>query len=181
MRTATPRPRASSRFTCSPDPRQVTLTGRRPSGAGRPVAAPGVAMMNITRPLPTTVLSLAGQQAPALFVFSLLVNLPLLVSDGYMLQVYDCVLSTGPPDKLLWLTVATLVAIIIYGGLEQARRLMAAGCIASWVGRWSAGQCRRVSPAGPLPGPNWRPREHRHHHFSRQVSSKRSRLSISPR
>jgi hypothetical protein len=64
MRTATPRPRASSRFTCSPDPRQVTLTGRRPSGAGRPVAAPGVAMMNITGPPPATVLSLAGRSAP---------------------------------------------------------------------------------------------------------------------
>ena len=68
-------------------------------------------MMNIRRPFPATALSLAWRQARALFVFSFLLNLLLLVSAVCMLQLYDCVLSSGSLDTLVWLTVATLVAI----------------------------------------------------------------------
>lgn len=64
------------------------------------------------------------RQLPALIFFSCLVNILLLVSVIYMLQVYDRVLATGSLDTLIWLTIGALGAIIIYGVIEQARRLM---------------------------------------------------------
>ena len=71
------------------------------------------------------------KQAPALVLFSLLVNLLLLASAIYMLQIYDRVLSSGSLDTLLWLTFVALFAVVIYGFLEQARRL-----ILSRIGGW---------------------------------------------
>jgi ABC-type protease/lipase transport system fused ATPase/permease subunit len=56
------------------------------------------------------VMSLVWRQAPALLVLSCLANL-LLVSAVYGLQVYDDVLPSRARDTLVWLTVATLVAI----------------------------------------------------------------------
>jgi hypothetical protein len=112
-------------------------------------------MMNITRPPLATVLSLAGRQAPALFVFSFLVNLLSLISAVYMLRV-----------------------------LEQARRLML-GRVSTWLHSELGGplvQGMQVRLAGWTPsGPNWRPRGHRHRHSSPQAGSKQAWLSISPR
>jgi len=71
-----------------------------------------------------TVIASIRHQAPVLVLFSCLVNILLLVSVIYMLQVYDRVLSTGSLDTLFWLTVGALAAIVIYGFLDQARRLM---------------------------------------------------------
>ena len=98
-----------------------------------------------------TVMSLVWRQAPALFVFSLLANLLLLVGAIYMLQVYDRVLSSGSLDTLLWLTVATLAAIVIYGFLEQARRLML-GRISSWLDGELSGPLIRRAMEGRLAG-----------------------------
>ena len=89
-------------------------------------------MVHVTKPLPATVLSQVWRQAPALLVFSFLVNLLLLVSAIYMLQVYDRVLSSSSLNTLIWLTVAALAAMAVYGLLEQARRLML-GRIGSWL------------------------------------------------
>lgn len=74
---------------------------------------------------------LAWQQAPALFIFSLLANVLLLSSSIYMLQIYDRVLSSGSVDTLLWLTLAVIAATALYGLLEQARRMML-----SRIGQW---------------------------------------------
>ncbi|PBB30806.1 type I secretion system permease/ATPase [Mesorhizobium sp. M1A.F.Ca.IN.020.06.1.1] len=75
---------------------------------------------------------LARRQAPALFLFSLLTNLLLLASTIYMLQIYDRVLSSGSIDTLLWLTLAVIGAIAVYGLLEHARRMML-GHISQWL------------------------------------------------
>lgn len=72
------------------------------------------------------------RQFPLLIALSCLLNLLLLVSTIYMLQVYDRVLSTGSLDTLLWLTVIALFAITIYGVLEQSRR-MTLGRMAGWI------------------------------------------------
>lgn len=72
------------------------------------------------------------RQAPALFVFSFLANMLLLASAIYMLQVYDRVLSSGSLDTLVWLTLAAIGAIAVYGLLEQARRLIL-GRISEWL------------------------------------------------
>jgi ATP-binding cassette subfamily C exporter for protease/lipase len=66
--------------------------------------------MKVKEPDFPAVRSLVWRQAPALLVFSFLANL-LLVSPLYMLQVYDDFLPSGALDPLVWLTLATLVAI----------------------------------------------------------------------
>ena len=66
--------------------------------------------MNLKEPDLAAVMSLVCRQAPALLVLSFLANL-LPFSAVYGLQVYDNVLPSGALDTLVWLTVATLVAI----------------------------------------------------------------------
>ncbi|RWK06456.1 MAG: type I secretion system permease/ATPase [Mesorhizobium sp.] len=75
---------------------------------------------------------LARHQAPALLLFSLLANVLLLASTVYMLQIYDRVLSSGSVDTLLWLTLAVIGSIAVYGLLEHARRMMLAH-ISQWL------------------------------------------------
>ena len=72
------------------------------------------------------------RQFPTLVLLSCLLNLLLLVTTLYMLQVYDRVLSSGSMDTLLWLTVIALFAIVIYGVLELARRSIL-GRAAGWL------------------------------------------------
>ena len=64
------------------------------------------------------------RQFPLLILLSCLLNLLLLVASIYMLQVYDRVLSSGSLDTLLWLTLIAIFAVVIYGVLEQARRVV---------------------------------------------------------
>jgi len=54
-------------------------------------------------------------------VFSLFLNLLMLVPSLYMLQVYDRVLSTGSVPTLLVLTLITVFLFVVYGGLEWVR------------------------------------------------------------
>jgi len=75
---------------------------------------------------------LAHRQAPALLLFSLLANVLLLASTVYMLQIYDRVLSSGSVDTLLWLTLAVIGSIAVYGLLEHSRRMML-GHISQWL------------------------------------------------
>ncbi|WFP74120.1 type I secretion system permease/ATPase [Mesorhizobium sp. WSM4906] len=84
------------------------------------------------RPQFQEVMHLARHQAPALLLFSLLANVLLLSSTVYMLQIYDRVLSSGSIDTLLWLTLAVIGAIAVYGLLEHARRMML-GHISQWL------------------------------------------------
>jgi PrtD family type I secretion system ABC transporter len=67
------------------------------------------------------------RQMLPLVLFSFAANLLLLVSSIYMLQVFDRVLSSGSLDTLLWLTVAAVFAIAVYGVLELARRRLLSG------------------------------------------------------
>ena len=113
--------------------------------------------MEVQPSLFATAMSVIRRQTPALFLFSCLVNLLLLVSAIYMLQVYDRVLSSGSMDTLLWLTVAALAAIAIYGMLEQARRLIL-GRISYWLESELSGPVirrsmqARLTDAGPEAG-----------------------------
>jgi ATP-binding cassette subfamily C protein EexD len=54
-------------------------------------------------------------------IFSLFLNLLMLVPSLYMLQVYDRVLSTGSVPTLLMLTLITVFLFIVFGGLELLR------------------------------------------------------------
>lgn len=54
-------------------------------------------------------------------LFSLFLNLLMLVPSIYMLQVYDRVLATGSVPTLLMLTLITVFLFIVFGGLEWLR------------------------------------------------------------
>lgn len=54
--------------------------------------------------------------------FSLAVNLLMLVSPLYMLQVYDRILTSGSSDTLIWITVIAVFLMMIYAAAEAARR-----------------------------------------------------------
>lgn len=61
----------------------------------------------------------------ALFVFGFAVNVLLLVSPLYMLQIYDRVLSSGSFDSLFWLTLIAVFLLGVYAAAEMGRRRMA--------------------------------------------------------
>ena len=83
-----------------------------------------------TNPLKRVLTQIRGH-LPVLVGLSCLVNLLMLVTAIYMLQIYDRVLSSGSLDTLLWLTVVALFAIAIYGILDQSRRM-----VLSRASRW---------------------------------------------
>ena len=55
------------------------------------------------------------------YVFSLFINLLLLIPSIYMLQVYDRVLPSSSESTLLMLTLIVLFLFIVMGGLEWTR------------------------------------------------------------
>ncbi|MEL7280010.1 MAG: ATP-binding cassette domain-containing protein [Pseudomonadota bacterium] len=57
--------------------------------------------------------------------FSFAVNLLLMVSPLYMLQIYDRVLSSGSKDTLIWMTVIAVFLLTIYAAAEAGRRRLA--------------------------------------------------------
>lgn len=57
-----------------------------------------------------------------LLAFSLAINLLMLVSPLYMLQVYDRVLTSGSSDTLAWLTGIAMFLLMIYAAAEAGRR-----------------------------------------------------------
>jgi ATP-binding cassette subfamily C exporter for protease/lipase len=91
-----------------------------------------------------------GQILP-LGIFSLATNLLLLVSSIYMIQLFDRVLSSGSVDTLLWLTVAAVFAIAIYGVLELARRRLLSR-MAAWLDTELAGPVIRRGVDARLAG-----------------------------
>lgn len=54
-------------------------------------------------------------------LFSLFLNLLMLVPTLYMLQIYDRVLSTGSVPTLLMLTLITVFLFVVFGGIEWLR------------------------------------------------------------
>ncbi len=88
-------------------------------------------------------------------VFSVAVNMLVLATPLYMLQVYDRVLATRNTDTLLYLTLIALFAIAIYGVMDAVRQEILVG-IARW---WEenarpkvfAGALRRSRYGGPIP------------------------------
>lgn len=94
------------------------------------------------KPVGVTPLALALREARkvgiALVLFSLFLNLLLLVSPIYMMQVFDRVLTSGRGETLLFLTIIAIAAMAVLGALEAARaRLL------SRVGIWLE---RRLAP-----------------------------------
>jgi len=65
--------------------------------------------------------NLPGYYGP-IFAFSLAINILMMVSPLYMLQVYDRVLTSGSFDTLAWITGIAIFLLTIYAGAEVGRR-----------------------------------------------------------
>lgn len=63
-----------------------------------------------------------------LFAVSAAINVLLLTSSIYLLQVFDRVLTSGSAPTLVLLTIMALLALGAYGGLEFARRQILLRC-----------------------------------------------------
>ncbi|MEL7481278.1 MAG: ATP-binding cassette domain-containing protein [Pseudomonadota bacterium] len=64
----------------------------------------------------------APQHSLGILAFSLFVNLLLLVSPLYMLQIYDRVLTSGSTDTLIWLSLIAVFLLGVYAAAEAGRR-----------------------------------------------------------
>jgi len=65
-------------------------------------------------------------------LFSLFVNLLMLTTSIYMMQVFDRVLATRSTDTLLFLTLIAVGATLLMALLEFARSQLLARC-AAWI------------------------------------------------
>src|SRR5262245_17884845 len=64
-------------------------------------------------------------------LFSLIINVLMLASPVYMLQVYDRVLTTGRVETLVMLTLMAMIAIAVMCALDALRT-----CVTIRVGSW---------------------------------------------
>jgi len=83
--------------------------------------------------------------------FSFFLNLLMLVSPLYMLQVYDRVLTTGSKETLLYLTLLAIFALAILGVLEGLRTSVLAR-VGQWIGAAVGGGLVEQSVTGALSG-----------------------------
>lgn len=67
----------------------------------------------------------------AVILFSLLINLLMLVTPLYMLQLFDRVLASRSTDTLMVLTIISVLALLTMAGLMIVR-----GRILVWIGTW---------------------------------------------
>src|SRR3712207_4155818 len=65
--------------------------------------------------------------------FGLAINLLMLASPLYMLQVYDRVLATGRIETLVMLTALVAAALVLFGMLDALRSSIT-GRVSNWLG-----------------------------------------------
>ncbi len=75
---------------------------------------------------------------PVVALFSFFINLLVLTSPIYMLQIYDRVLSSGRVETLVFITLIAGLAVLVMGALDAIR-----GHVIGRIGRWFE---RRLSP-----------------------------------
>ena len=75
-----------------------------------------------------------GTALPPVLLFSLIVNLLVLTSPIYMMQVFDRVLASGRTETLLFLTLIAGIATLFMGGIHMARGQLL-NRMARWLGR----------------------------------------------
>lgn len=75
---------------------------------------------------------------PLVALFSFFINLLVLTSPIYMLQIYDRVLASGRVETLLFLTLIAGIAVLVMGLLDAVR-----GHVIGRIGRWFE---RRLAP-----------------------------------
>ncbi|HMR33515.1 MAG TPA: type I secretion system permease/ATPase [Geminicoccaceae bacterium] len=84
-------------------------------------------------------------------LFSLAINLLMLVPSLYMLQLYDRVLQTRSYDTLLYLTVIAMAALAVLGLIDSLRARMLVR-VSTWIDRRLAGHTFERSIVAGLRG-----------------------------
>lgn len=79
-----------------------------------------------------TTRSLLATVAPAMAAMSVAINVLVLASPLYMLQVFDRVISGRSVETLLYLSLIVLVALAAFGGLDACRAVVLTR-LANWV------------------------------------------------
>jgi len=77
------------------------------------------------------IVALAMPAFAIVFVLSFFINLSVLVSPLYMQNIFDRVLQTHHGETLVWLTLVTMVVLLVIGSLEALR-----GIVLARIGRW---------------------------------------------
>jgi len=108
-----------------------------------------------SRPVPTALLPAVITPFRWAFLaaagFSLAINLLVLTSPLYMMQVFDRVVTSGHLDTLAWLTLLATAAYIAYGALETARGSIMAR-LGAWLDRVLATRLIKAGVAAALAG-----------------------------
>ena len=73
---------------------------------------------------------------PVLAAFSFAMNVLILVSPIYMMQMYDRVLASGRIETLVMLTVIAGIAVLVLGVLEMVRNRSSPASASGWNGGW---------------------------------------------
>ena len=84
-------------------------------------------------------------------LFSLAINLLMLVPSLYMLQLFDRVLQTRSYDTLLYLTLIAVAALAVLGMLDTIRARMLVR-VSTWIDRRLAGSTFERSIVAGLRG-----------------------------
>ncbi|NBB83801.1 MAG: type I secretion system permease/ATPase, partial [Alphaproteobacteria bacterium] len=87
----------------------------------------------------------------AIGVFSFFLNLLMLVTPLYMMQVFDRVLASGRTETLLWLTLIAGFALLVLGLLEVVRNRVLTR-ISTWLDRTLSGDLIRSALRSRLGG-----------------------------
>lgn len=88
---------------------------------------------------------------PLVMIFSCFINLLVLTSPIYMLQVFTRVLSSGAVETLIFMTVIAGVAVAVMGALEMVRSKLL-GRISRWLEQTLAPELIQISMRGALYG-----------------------------
>ena len=101
--------------------------------------------------------TLSRCRRPLLWVaaFSLVINILMLTSSLYMMQVYDRVIGSGSLGTLLFLTLAATGALGLMAGLDFIRSRVLSG-LGEWIERRLGAAALERSLEGVLAGRNER-------------------------
>src|SRR3954469_1477399 len=97
--------------------------------------------------------TLSRCRGPLLWVaaFSLVINILMLTSSLYMMQVYDRVIGSGSLGTLLFLTIAAAGALGLMAGLDFIRSRVLSG-LGEWIERHFGAAPPEQSLAGVVSG-----------------------------
>lgn len=130
----------ATRATAAPNAAQSPFQSDKPAFTGpSPLGTAPIGTQGLCTDVPQEVLSETLRSTKrgfySVFAMSFMLNLLMLVSPIYMMQVFDRVLSSGRVETLIMLTIIAAGAILVLGQLETLRQR-----VLTRVGFWMDGR-----------------------------------------